>query len=124
MRALREAPFPFETVRDLLGILRAMYACTRKQAGAERRLALIEQVGRELGKATDMARMYPRGSLGFTAAWERAESAVRRLGELVDCTTPLEPALKVVGERITRASAGVGESPRRELRRETRRKRS
>src|SRR5690606_9579101 len=114
MRALRDSPFPFETVRDLLGILRVMYAVTRQQDGGERSLQRIAQLGRELRVAIELAGRHPPGSLGFTAAWERAESAVQQLGNLVDCTTPLEPALKLAGERVTRSARHKSE---RELRR-------
>src|SRR6188508_1152093 len=41
MRALRDSPFPFETVRDLLGILRMMYAAHQREGRDERRLRAI-----------------------------------------------------------------------------------
>lgn len=120
MRALRDSPFPFETVRDLLGILRMLYAATQREGQHERRLDGIARVGRELTKASELARRHAPGSLGFTAAWERAEAAVLALGELVDASTPLEPTLRAAGDRIRRLRA-PGE---RERRRRTTRERS
>lgn len=112
MRALRDSPFPFETVRDLLGILRMLYVATQRDGHHERRLEAIARVGRELTKASTLARRHAPGSLGFTAAWERAEAALLELGELVDATTPLEPTLRAAGDRIRRLAA-PGERERR-----------
>ena len=120
MRALRDSPFPFETVRDLLGILRMLYAATQRQGRHERRLAAIARVGRELSKASDLARRHAPGSLGFTAAWERAEAAVLELGELVDATTPLEPTLRAASDRIRRLGAPGAPGERERRRRATR----
>lgn len=110
MRALRDAPFPFQTVRDLLGILRMLYAANKRDRVGERRLKAIADVGRELRKSMQLARACAPGTLGFTAAWERAEAAVLRLGALVDCTTPLEPTLRAAGDRIARRATRT--SPR------------
>jgi len=120
MRALRDSPFPFETVRDLLGILRMLYAATQREGRNARRLDAIARVGRELTKATDLARRHAPGSLGFTAAWERAEAATLALGELVDATTPLEPTLRAATDRIRR----LGSAGERERRRQATRQRS
>ena len=118
MRALRDSPFPFETVRDLLGILRMMYAAQQREDRDERRLRAIARVGRELTKATELARRYAPGSLGFTAAWERAEGALLDLGQLVDGTTPLEPTLRAAGDRIRRLGAPNAREQRRRATRE------
>ena len=118
---MRDTPFPFDTVRDLVGLLRALYAATKRQGNHERRLQAIARVGRELQRAAEMARAHQPGSLGFKSAWQRAEQAVHALGDIVDCTTPLEPTLAAAGERVKRARAS-GQS--RELRRRARRERS
>ena len=119
MRALRDSPFPFETVRDLLGILRMLYVATEREGiRNERRLSAIARVGRELKQASELARRYAPGSLGFTAAWERAEAAVLELGTLVDGTTPLEPTLRAAGDRIRRLGAPGARERRRRASRE------
>lgn len=120
MRALRDSPFPFETVRDLLGILRMLYAATQREGQHARRLAAIAHVGRELAKASEQARRHAPGSLGFTAAWDRAEAAMLELGGLVDATTPLEPTLRAASDRIRR----LGSPGERERRRRATRQRS
>lgn len=100
MRSVRSDPFPFEAVRDLLGILRAVYAADRARGAGARRLARIRAIAVELNRATDLAREHPPRTLGHSAAWEAAERATLRLADLVDVTTPLEPALRAAGERV------------------------
>lgn len=104
MRALRPQPFPFESVRDLLGILRALYAADKARGAGERRLVKVREVAMELRAATDLALEYEPGTLGHAVAWERAERAVARLGDLIDVTTPLEPTLRAAGERVRASS--------------------
>lgn len=101
--------FPFEAVRDLLGIVRALYVAARRDGPKSRRAARIERVGRELRRALDMAL---EGGALTDAAWERAEKVVRELGELVDATTPMEPVLTAAGRRVKN-----GAPDRRKLRR-------
>ncbi len=103
MIAPRSEPFPFEAVRDLLGILRAMYAAARAQGAGSRRLQALERVGAELRLAVDLALEHEPGTLGHAAAWDRAERATRDLGTLVDSTTPLEPTLEAAAQRVQRA---------------------
>jgi hypothetical protein len=100
MLALRHERFPFEAVRDLLGIVRALYAAEKLQGAGERRLAHIRRVGLELRAAADLAFEYEPLTLGHAAAWQRAERATLELGELIDCTTPLEPTLRAAVHRV------------------------
>jgi len=53
MLKLRPDPFPFEAVRDLLGVLRAMYGAARSSGAGRRRIDAIRRVGLELRAATD-----------------------------------------------------------------------
>lgn len=116
MLAPRQAPFPFEAVRDLLGILRAMYAAAKDQGAGRRRLLAIQAIGRELRAAVDLALEHEPGTLGHAAAWQRAERATSALGDLVDCTTPLEPTLAAAAERV-RGVAGTAAARRKAARR-------
>lgn len=75
----REVAFPFEAVRDLLGIARAMW---RAETDPVRRAAL-EEIGRALRHTSDEARRLPPDSLGARAALRRAEEATKRLCGLV-----------------------------------------
>jgi hypothetical protein len=94
----RADPFPFEAVRDLIGILRALYAATPAEHTRDRQA--IEAVAREINRARAMALAHEPGTLGHAAAWNRAERATARLGELADLLTPLEPVLRAAGERV------------------------
>jgi hypothetical protein len=75
----RAVAFPFEAVRDLLGIARAMW---RAESDPVRRAALAE-IGRALRDAGDKARQLPPASLGARAALRHAEEATKRLCDLV-----------------------------------------
>jgi len=97
---LRPEPFPFEAVRDLLGILRAMYGAARAGGAGRRRIEAIVRIGLELRAAVDLALEHEPETLGHARAWERAERATRELGSLIDCTTPLEPTLDAAARRI------------------------
>jgi len=102
---MRSDPFPFDAVRDLLGILRAMYRAAKLQGAGERRLSAIRHLGLELRAAMDLALEYEPGTLGHNAAWNRAERATQAVADLVDCTTPLEPTLFAAAARVRARSA-------------------
>ena len=121
MMALRDEPFPFEAVRDLLGIVRALYASEKAQQAGDRRLAAIRRIGRELRAAVDLALEYEPLTLGHAAAWHRAEQATLAIADLVDVTTPLQPTLRAATQRV-RAVAVPRDQ--RDAARRTRRERS
>lgn len=100
MLTLRADPFPFEQVRDLLGIVRAMYAAAKARGAGERHLLTLRHIGTELRCAVDLALEHEPKTMGHAAAWQRAERATRGLGDLVDCTTPLEPTIEAAVRRI------------------------
>ncbi|MEZ4376515.1 MAG: hypothetical protein R3B07_37265 [Polyangiaceae bacterium] len=97
----RTAPFPFEAVRDLIGILRAMYVAERVGRHDVTRLKRIQAVAERLQLAQELALEHEPETLGHAAAWRHAERATQELGELVDLTTPLEPTLEAASRRVT-----------------------
>jgi hypothetical protein len=101
-------PFPFEAVRDLLGIVRAMYVAARRD-GAVVRCRHLGQLGRELRLATDLAMEHASGTPGRAEAWRRAEAATLRLADLVDSTTPLESAVAAAVERVRPSARRLSE---------------
>ncbi len=111
----REDPFPFEAVRDLLGILRAMYGAAKVRGAGERQLRALMRVGTELRRAVDLALEHEPKTMGHAAAWERAERATHALGDLVDCTTPLEPTLDAAVRRIRPQPSTASERGRQRL---------
>lgn len=96
-------PFPFEAVRDLLGVVRAMYAAAKNANASPRELARIAAIGTDLGEATTLAAGTRPGTLGHAAAWRRAEEATRRVGDLVDSLTPAEPLIAAARDRVAGA---------------------
>jgi len=99
------APFPFTAVRDLLGILRALWLAT-DEAHVMRRKQIAAVAG-DLRAAYELALTSTPGTMGSQAAWSRAEDATRRVGDLVDCITPLEPVVRAATERVVNLAAGV-----------------
>lgn len=96
---LRDNPFPFEAVRDLLGVVRAMYAWARG-AGRVRDAEKLVGIGRMLREALALAVQHQPGTLGHGAAWQKADSAVERLGQLVDALIPARPIIQAAGNRV------------------------
>jgi hypothetical protein len=96
----RDTPFPFETVRDLLGIVRALYVTWKEQG---RPTAELELIGKELRASMNLARRSPVPSLGHAAAWNRAERATERLGLIVGVGTTLQPVVYAMERRLVNA---------------------
>lgn len=109
----RDEPFPLEAVRDLLGVVRAMYAAARERGAGRAELAKIARVGRELSEAIDLAVSTRPSTVGQRAAWQRAEEATRKAGDLVDALTPAEPLLVAARGRVTGLRAAL-RKPREE----------
>ncbi len=97
--------FPLEAVRDLLGVVRAIYAAAKQSGAKSGELAKIARVGKDLADAIDLAQATRPGTMGRRAAWERAELATRRVADLVDALTPAEPLVMAARGRVMGMSA-------------------
>lgn len=86
-----DQPFPDEAVRDLLGILRALYRARRAAGAGALELRKIHQVGHSLTIALDLARDCQPYTIGRSAAWKRAEQATRDAADLIKATDGAEP---------------------------------
>lgn len=95
---MRSDPFPFEAIRDLVGILRAIYAATPADHRVRRKA--ITATARELNEAAELAGRCEPGTLGFSAAWKRAEQATVRLTDLVEPIASVHPVLEAAGARV------------------------
>jgi hypothetical protein len=105
--AVAQYDFPDEPVRDLLGLLRAMYRVeSRQPVPARRKLALIEELARELKDADLEARMSAPGSTVYLESCARAEAVAVRLADLVELTDAVEPVLLAAGARVRKANRG------------------
>lgn len=100
MLSRRDQPFPLEAVRDLIGLVRALYAATpRDEAVKRRRLATI---GRRLTTTIELSASTEHGSVGHRAAWLHAEEATRELGGLVEITTMARPVIAAAQGAVMR----------------------
>lgn len=97
----REEPFPATAVRDLVGIVRAMYVAAKLGGAGKNDLTRIERVGRDLADALELAARSGPNTIGYSAAWKKAEDASRRACDLVDAMTPAEPLVHAARSRIT-----------------------
>ncbi len=107
----REEPFPASAVRDLVGIVRAMYVAAKLGGAGKNDLAKIERVGRDLSDAIELANRAGPGTIGYSAAWKKAEDASRRACDLVDALTPAEPLVHAARSRI----AGPVHAPKKKV---------
>jgi len=73
---------PRETVRDLLGIARALYVVRDNQGALPSELDRIREVSAWLIDALELSRTAP-DTLGHRAAWAKAERATSVLTELL-----------------------------------------
>lgn len=109
MRARRTDPFPFAAVRDLLGILRAMWLATPEENSMRR--IQIGAVAQGLRAALELAKLATPGTKAYADAWRRAEAATRAAGNLVDCFATVEPVLTAATVRVVGFGAGVRKKP-------------
>jgi hypothetical protein len=94
-------PFPFDAVRDLLGVVRTIYAAAKEGGSSREELARIAQVGKELSRALDLAGSPQQGASGLSAAWKVADRAMLQVNDLVDPLTPAAPLLMAARSRVT-----------------------
>lgn len=98
---LRDEELPVEAIRDLLGLVRALYLAERARGAGRGELERITSAGRLLQRALDLAHHPPR-SIDHAAAWDHADMAVRMMGDLVSCFTRAEPVVKAATGRVRR----------------------
>jgi hypothetical protein len=107
MLSRRDDPFPFEAVRDLLGLMRALYAA-RRDAGAEAGdLEPLARAGKELQESLALAASSRPGTVGYAAAWKRAEDATDLAGRLTQAAMSTEPVLRAAVGRVVRRGRGL-----------------
>ena len=101
MLSIRHDPFPFEAVRDLLGLVRAVYAARVAEGAGAVTLAKVATTGLDLALALDLADHHVTGTLGHAAAWKRAERAATAAADLVALTDGAEPIVLAAMNRVT-----------------------
>ena len=86
----RDDALPLESVRDLLGIVRAMYGTNKSNQPRRQALAMA---GREPKRAMELALANAPGTPGHRVAWDLAEGAMRVIGEQYSHSDGLSPTL-------------------------------
>lgn len=104
-------PFPFDAVRDLLGVVRAIYAAAKDGGAPREELARIARVGRELGRALDLAGSPQQGASGQASAWRLTDQVMLQVNDLVDPLTPAAPLLLAARNRVTGAKLALRSKP-------------
>lgn len=98
---------PVTTVRDLLGIARALYAAWRAAGAPAERLEALRVVGEDLRVALELALQVPDpDTMGHRAAVERAERATLQLGELVAGEQGVALLVAAAGARVRELRKG------------------
>ena len=103
------AGFPIDAVRDLLGVVRAVYTAAKEQGASPYELRRIAGAGAELADAIELATSARPGSRDLPTARSRAEQAARRMRDL-DGALPV--ALPLVAAACARV-LGFGAPARR-----------
>lgn len=112
----RDAPLPIREVRDLLGIVRAMYrAETAATHPSSTKLARLKRIGASLTTALELAAASTPGTVGHRAAWQHADEALEGLGKEISILESLEPVLIAARRAVSgEKPAGVrGKKPER-----------
>jgi hypothetical protein len=96
-------PLPRETVRDLLGITRALYRATLAEDPRDVvRLQALAEIGKDLRNALADSRGTHPGTLKHIEAWVAAERAMKALGALIGEDLLLAPIVRSLTVRMVR----------------------
>jgi hypothetical protein len=103
----RNEPMPLEAMRDLLGVVRGIYAATKERGASRQELAKISSVGKQLSDAIAQAALTLPNAADSSEAWQRAEHVTRQVMDLIDALTPVEPVLLAAKSRVTGGMAAL-----------------
>ncbi len=119
----RDGQVPLEALRDLIGVVRSLYAAWKAGGANSLDLEELANIGKDLSEALRLAKRAPANTLGHRAAWSRAEAATERFGHLVTALEPIRPALVAATRRVIGKSS-LPTSAEREAKRRHERSRS
>jgi hypothetical protein len=106
-----QPPFPFDAVRDLLGVVRAVYAAARGGGAGRNELSRIAKVGEDLSRALDLAGSTQQGAGAAAIAWRCLDEALVEVGALVDPLTPAAPIVHAARARVAAPRATLRRKP-------------
>ncbi|MEO7036742.1 MAG: hypothetical protein ABI548_22520 [Polyangiaceae bacterium] len=116
-----QGQLPLRALRDLLGLVRVMYADAVATHASPIELEELRAIGESLHTALDMAAKTKPNTMGHRAAWVRAEQATKELGALVGKYSSLESTVRTAGERVLGAPTPVRFDPNEKIRERTKR---
>ena len=93
-------PVPLRALRDLLGLVRVMYADWSTSGAGPIELEELRAIGESLNLALSLAARTKPNTMGHRTAWARAEEATRQLGVLVGKRSPLESTVRAASARV------------------------
>ena len=96
-------PVPIRALRDLLGLVRVMYADWSASGAGPIELEELRAIGEGLKSALELAARTKPNTLGHQTAWRRAEEATEQLGVLVGQQDPLISTVRAASERVVGA---------------------
>lgn len=98
-----DGPLPVETVRDLLGIARGLYAAYVEMGPAyDDQRHKLKGIGHQLQLALQRAGEAGPGTFKHRAAWLIASKAADDLMAMVDVYLPARTLLKATSERLAK----------------------
>ena len=110
-----DARISLTTLRDLLGIARAVYVEWAPSAGPIE-LDELRSLGADLRDAYQRLLRARPGTASDTAAWAKADHATQRLGILLGEHTSTRALVRAVGSRLGVVPAVPGFDPDRKIR--------
>ena len=106
MLSKRSGPLPIVEVRDLLGLVRALWRAGRDGHASRGYLEQLERIGRKLQLALELATSGPN-TVGERAAWDHAEEACDELGRVVEAVLPADQVVKAARRAVVGGGATV-----------------
>lgn len=91
---------PIESVRDLLGIVRALYSAWKDRGAGPIEMEELRSIGEDLRDALKLASASKPCSRPMRAAWAKAERATLRLGDIMSEHDNLKHLVAHQSERI------------------------
>jgi hypothetical protein len=94
-------PLPIETVRDLLGIVRALYALQRSK-GNQGHARELHSAGKRLRRALELV-MHPGDREAHAAAWRLADAAIASIARVQSSSRAgddLTAVVRLASERV------------------------
>jgi hypothetical protein len=104
----RHEPLRLSAVRDLLGIVRVIYAIARERGARQAELDQLARIGRRLAQALELATS-GTNTVGERAAWEHAEKACQELPRAIEPFLPAEEIVKVACRAVVGGAPGQPE---------------